>query len=64
MQISTIKKSKFWKTVQEKIRKIFFIAFKKSLVPRMLTLSHRENVGTSKFWRKSKENKLFFSFEN
>ncbi len=43
-------KWKFWKT-------IFFIAHQKNLVPRML--SHRENVRTSKFWQKSKEN-----FEN
>jgi hypothetical protein len=31
----------------------FWIAHQKNLVPRML--SHRGNVRTSKFWRKSKE---------
>jgi hypothetical protein len=38
--------------------KNFWIAHKKNLVPRML--SHRGNVRTSKFWRKSKEKKQNF----
>ena len=41
--------------------KNFWISLKKKLVPRML--SHRGNVRTSKFWRKSKEKKRNF-FEN
>ena len=36
-------------------KKNFWIAHQKNLVPRML--SHRGNVRTSKFWRKSKEKK-------
>jgi hypothetical protein len=39
-------------------KKIFWIAHQKNLVPRVL--SHRENVRTSKFWRKSKEKKRNF----
>ncbi len=35
-----------------------WISLKKNLLPRML--SHRGNVRTSKFWRKSKEKKLNF----
>jgi hypothetical protein len=42
-------------------KKNFWISLKKNLVPRML--SHRGNVRTSKFWRKSKEKKRIF-FEN
>jgi hypothetical protein len=42
-------------------KKIFWISLKKNLVP--LMLSHRGNVRTSKFWRKSKEKKRIF-FEN
>jgi hypothetical protein len=38
--------------------KIFGISLNKNLVPRML--SHRGNVRTSKFWRKSKEKKRNF----
>ncbi len=44
-------KWRFWK-------KIFWVSLKKNLVPRML--SHRGNVRTSKFWRKSKEKKRNF----
>jgi hypothetical protein len=39
--------------------KNFWISLKKNLVPRML--SHRGNVRTSKFWRKSKEISEIFS---
>jgi hypothetical protein len=39
-------------------KKIFWIAHQKYLVPRML--SHRGNVRTSKFWRKSKGKKRNF----
>ncbi len=39
-------------------KKFFWISIKKNLVPRML--SHRGNVRTSKFWRKSKEKKRNF----
>ena len=39
-------------------KKYFWIAHQKNLVPRML--SHRGNVRTSKFWRKSKEKKRNF----
>ncbi len=39
-------------------KKNFWIAHQKNLVPRML--SHRGNVRTSKFWRKSKEKKRNF----
>jgi hypothetical protein len=39
-------------------KKNFGYLSKKNLVPRML--SHRGNVGTLKFWRKSKEKKRNF----
>jgi hypothetical protein len=39
-------------------KKNFGISLKKNLVPRML--SHRGNVRTSKFWRKSKDKKRNF----
>jgi hypothetical protein len=39
-------------------KKFFGYLSKKNLVPRML--SHRVNVQTSKFWRKSKETKRNF----
>jgi hypothetical protein len=64
MLISTIKNSSFEKPfrnapnrTQVNIlkKKFFWISLQKNLVPRML--SHRENVRTSKFWRKSKEKK-------
>jgi hypothetical protein len=42
-------------------KKIFLDISQQNLVPRML--SHRGNVRTSKFWRKSKEKKRIF-FEN
>jgi hypothetical protein len=67
MQISTIKNPNLekpsWNPPNRTIVKIlkkknFWIALKKNLVPRML--SHRVNVGTSKFWRKSKETKRIF----
>ncbi len=70
MQISTIKNPNFEKPfrnlsngTQVNIlkKKNFGYLSKKYLVPRML--SHRENVQTSKFWRKSKEKKQIF-FEN
>jgi hypothetical protein len=38
--------------------KIFWISLKKNLVPRLL--SHCGNIRTSKFWRKSKEEKRIF----
>jgi hypothetical protein len=68
MQISTIKNQNFEKpsrnpsnrTKVKILKKNFFwIYLKKYLVPRML--SHRGNVRTSKFWRKSrrKEAKFF-----
>ncbi len=69
MQISTIKNQILEKPSRDpskrtivKIleKKFFWISLKKNLVPRML--SHRVNVRTSKFWRKSKETKRnFFS---
>jgi hypothetical protein len=68
MQISTIKNRNFEKPFRNpsnrtKVNflknKIFWISLQTNLVPRML--SHRENVRTSKFWRKSKEKKRFFS---
>jgi hypothetical protein len=40
------------------LKKNFLDISKKKLVPRML--SHRGNVRTSKFWRKSKEKKRIF----
>jgi hypothetical protein len=71
MQISPTKNPNFEKpprnlsnrTKVKILRKKFFldISKKKILVPSML--SHRGNVRTSKFWRKSKEKKQHF-FEN
>ncbi len=70
MQISTIKNPNFEKPIwnpsnrtQVNIlkKKFFWISLQENLVPRML--SHRENVWTSKCWRKSKEKKRIF-FEN
>jgi hypothetical protein len=67
MQISPIKNPNFEKPSRNlsnrtkvKIlkKKNFWISLKKNLVPRML--SHRGNVRTSKFWRKSKEKKRNF----
>ncbi len=63
MQISTKKNRNFEKpfrnpsnrTTVNFLKKIFWISLQKNLVPHML--SHRENVRTSKFWRKSKEKK-------
>jgi hypothetical protein len=64
IQISPIKNSNFdkpsrnlSKRTKVKIleKKFFWISLKKNLVPRML--SHRGNIRTSKFWRKSKEKK-------
>jgi hypothetical protein len=64
MQISPIKNPNFEKPSKNlskrtkvKILKKNFFGYlsKKNLVPRML--SHRGNVRTSKFWRKSKEKK-------
>ena len=48
-KVKILKKKKFW------------IAHQKNLVPRMF--SHRGNVQTSEFWRKSKEKKRNF-FKN
>ena len=69
MEISTIKNPNLekpfgnpsYRTIVKILeKKNFWISLKKSLVPRML--SHRVNVRTSKFWRKSKETKRnFFS---
>ncbi len=66
MQISPIKNQNFEKpsrnvsnmTKVKILQKNFWISLKKNLVPRML--SHRGNVRTSKFWRKSKEKKRNF----
>ena len=67
MQISTIKNQNlekpsrypFYRTIVKILEKKFFwISLKKNLVPRML--SHRVNVRTLKFWRKSKETKQIF----
>ncbi len=67
MQISSIKNQNMEKpsrnpsnrTIVKILKKNFFlISLKKNLVPRML--SHRVNVRTSKFWRKSKETKRIF----
>ncbi len=67
MQISTIKNQNLEKPsgnrsnrTIEKMLKIFFffLSLKKNFVLRML--SHRVNVRTSKFWRKSKETKRNF----
>jgi hypothetical protein len=67
MQISPIKNQNFEKPSRNlsdrtkvKIceKKFFWISLKKNLVLRML--SHRGNVRTSKFWRKSKDKKQIF----
>jgi hypothetical protein len=67
MQISPIKNPNFEKPSRNlsnrtkvKIlkKKFFWISLQKNLFPRML--SHRGNVRTSKFWRKSKEKKRNF----
>jgi hypothetical protein len=67
MQISTIKNPNFEKPLRNPSnktqvnilkKKIFWLSLQKNLIPRML--SHRENVQTSKFWRKSKEKKRNF----
>jgi hypothetical protein len=67
MQILTINNQNFQKpsrnpSIRTKVKilkkKHFWIAHQKSLVLRML--SHRRNVRTSKFWRKSKEKKQQF----
>jgi hypothetical protein len=67
MQISPIKNPNFEKpsrnlSKRTKVKilkkKIFWISLKKNLVLRML--SHRGNVRTSKFWRKSKEKRRNF----
>jgi hypothetical protein len=66
MQISTIKNPNFGKPFRNPsnrtqvniFEKNFWISLKKNLVPRML--SHRENVRTTKFWRKSKEKERNF----
>ena len=70
MQISPIKNPNFEKPSRNlsnrtkvKIlkKKKFRISLKKNLVARML--SHRGNVRTAKFWRKSKEKKrIFFKY--
>jgi hypothetical protein len=69
MQISTLKNPNFEKPFRNPsnrtqvniLKKKFLDISPKNLLPRML--SHRENVRTSKFWRKSKEKKRNF-FEN
>ncbi len=66
MQISPQKNQNFEKpsrnpsnrTKVKILKKKFFGYLSKNLVPRML--SHRGNVRTSKFWRKSKEKKRNF----
>jgi hypothetical protein len=67
MQITPIKNQNFEKpsrnlsnSAKVKILKKtnFWISLKKNLVPCML--SHRGNVQTLKFWRKSKEKKQIF----
>jgi len=65
MQISPIKNQNFEKPFMNPSKselfeeeKIFWMSLQKNLFPRML--SHRENVRTSKFWRKSKETKRNF----
>jgi hypothetical protein len=67
MQILTIKNQNLEKPSRDpsnrtivKIlkKKNFWISLNNNLVPRML--SHRGNVRTSKFWRKSKETKRNF----
>ncbi len=70
MQISTLKNTNFEKPFRKPSiktqghilkKKNLWISLQKNLVPYMF--SHRENVRTSKFWRKSKEKKRNF-FEN
>jgi hypothetical protein len=67
MQISTIKNKNFEKPFinpsnRTKVnflkKKNFWVSLQKNLVPQML--SHRENVRTLKFWRKSKDKKRNF----
>jgi hypothetical protein len=66
MQISPLKNQNFEKpsrnlstrTKVKILKKNVWISLNKNLVPRML--SHRRNVRTSKFWRKSKEKKRNF----
>ncbi len=66
MQISTIKNQNLEKpsrnpsnsTIVKILETKFLDISQKNLVPRML--SHRVNVRTSKFWRKSKETKRNF----
>jgi hypothetical protein len=62
MQILTINNRNFPKPSRTKVKilkkKNLLIAHPKHVVPRML--SHRRNVRTSKFWRKSKEKKQIF----
>ncbi len=66
MQILPIKNQNFEKpsrnpsnrTKVKILGKKFWISLKKKWVPRIL--SHRGNVGTSKFWQKSKEKKRNF----
>jgi hypothetical protein len=59
MQISPIKNQNFEKPSRNLCNRTKVkILKKKNLVPRML--SHRGNVRTSKFWRKSKEKKRNF----
>jgi hypothetical protein len=67
MQICTINNRNFQKSSRNPFnrtkvkilrKKNFWIAHQKNWVPRML--SHRGNVLTSKFWRKSKEKKRNF----
>jgi hypothetical protein len=69
MQILTINNRNFQKPSRNQsnrtkvkiLKKKFWIAHQKNLLPRML--SHRGNVRTSKFWRKSEEKSEIF-FEN
>ena len=67
MQILTIKNQNLEKPSRKQSnrtivkilkKKIFLISLQKNLIPRMP--SHRVNVRTSKFWRKSKETKQIF----
>ncbi len=67
MQISTIKNRNLEKPFRNPSNKTkvkflknknFWVSLQKNLVPRMH--SHRDNVRTSKFWRKSKETKRNF----
>jgi hypothetical protein len=57
MQISTVKILNFEKLFRSPSNrtKVNFLISPKKLVPRMLI--HSENARTSKFWRKSKEEK-------